>query len=213
MLKNGHFAYLTWLAKQTKTYWVIIGIFVFLLGVNVYGYWQEEENNASDERELQAENLIMTVEQNVQPATESREESTEKQVKMTEEKLVAENAPNLPQEIYVNPLDLAGYRKPCTGKVLCNFGVNFDERFGDYRYHQGVVYELSQTEITAALAGTVTNIYQEAAENIVVIDEAVYQLRYHGLREVDVAIGEYVELGQKIGTAEQLLTVEAIEYR
>jgi len=201
MLKNGNFAYLNWLSKQTKAYWFVIGIFAFLLGMNVHAYWQEEKQSIADKSELQVENLVATVEQEVQPPLEAEEE------------LLVESAPNLPEAIYVNPLDLAAYRSPCKGKVLCNFGVNFDERFGDYRYHQGVVYQLSQEEITAALDGTVTNIYQEFAENVLVIDEGTYQLIYRGLTQVEVTLGEQIARGQKIGLASQILTIEAIKYQ
>lgn len=213
MLKNGNFAYLNWLSRQTKAYWVIIGIFAFLLGVNVYDYWQHTQNQVGAVNEIESGQVIMTAEQEVQPPLPNNTEKIEKTLETTEEEMLAEIVPNLPQEIYVNPLDLAGYQAPCTGKILCDFGVNFDERFGDYRYHQGIVYQLSKDEITASLSGTVTNIYQEDGENVVVIDNNDYRLIYRGLLQLEVAISEQIELGQPIGKAAQILTVEAIEYR
>lgn len=209
MWKNGNLAYLSWLNKQTKVTWVIVGILFFLLMLNIYNSWQRDNNSAVGNNPLPAENTSETVELTTKlPETEGEESP-----KIVTEEVPLEIVPNLPETIYVNPLAIPGYQPPCSGKVLCPFGVNFDERYGDYRYHQGVVYQLSKNEVKAALAGTIVRVYQENEEMILVLEEGTYQLVYKGLTEIAKDVGDSVNKGEQIGTALQELTVEAIYYQ
>lgn len=218
MLHDFDVDYLHWLQKNTKSYWVIMGLIVFLLGLNGYYYWQERakpiaEESAQPKVEEQGiageqpvvESPLMVLENTVQPPV------AETQVEVEEETPVPQGAvPELPAQEYVDPLSLEGYQIPCSGKLVSSFGLSFDEIYGDYRYHQGVSYQPAGEQVVAVLSGRVINSYSENGVQKLVIDDGEYQLIYHGLEQISVNVDDQVGAGEPIGSTGQLLTIEAL---
>lgn len=218
MLHDFDVDYLHWLQKNTKSYWVIMGLIVFLLGLNGYYYWQERSDPIAEEsvqqkveepgmteEQLVVESPLMALEDTVQPP------AAEMQVEVEEETPVPQGAvPELPAQEYVDPLSLEGYQIPCSGKLVSSFGLSFDEIYGDYRYHQGVSYQPAGEQVVAVLAGRVINSYSENGIQKLVIDDGEYQLIYHGLEQISVNVDDQVGAGEPIGSTGQLLTIEAL---
>ncbi len=104
-----------------------------------------------------------------------------------------------PRWVYVDPAKLLTAGQPCHGAVISRgYGFTFDERYGDYRYHQGVDYTLADDRSVCAVhSGTVISIDTELEE--VVISDGSWQAIYRPVSERTVSVGQSVSAGRALG--------------
>ena len=95
---------------------------------------------------------------------------------------------------------------PVVGKVLINYSMDKTVYFStleQYKYNPAIMIEASEGEtITAAADGKVSQIYYDAQYgNCVQVDLGDgYQLTYGQLGNIDLKEGDYMEVGDVIGT-------------
>lgn len=141
---------------------------------------------------------------------ESRPEQTQQDRQQTAESTAEQTA--RPQ--HVDPLSLesklAAFAAPCSGTLLYNYGVGYDARYGDYRFHDAVCYQADGDAVLAMSDGVVQQLDMNQLWQLTV-QCGSYTLRYQGLQNCTVAVGDAVTAGQAIGTAGDLLYVQALE--
>lgn len=114
----------------------------------------------------------------------------------------------------VDPLTLeakfAAFTEPCQGTLRYGYGVGYDSRYGDYRFHDALCYQADGGAVLSVANGTVQQLQMDGQWQLVLLCGA-YELRYRGLQACHVAVGDTVTAGQAIGTAGELLYVQAVE--
>ena len=119
-------------------------------------------------------------------------------------------------ELQIQTLDLQqlattleGFVLPCNGTLLYGYGVGYDTIHDDYRFHDDICYHAAGAQAVACAAGTVQQM-DLTAEWQLVLHCGPYQLRYKGLQECAAAVGDSVAGGEPLGTAGELLYVQAV---
>ncbi len=114
----------------------------------------------------------------------------------------------------VDPLTLeaqfAAFTEPCQGALCYGYGVGYDSRYGDYRFHDALCYQADGGAVLSVANGIVQQLQMDGQWQLVLLCGA-YELRYQGLQACHVAVGDTVTAGQTIGTAGELLYVQAVE--
>lgn len=108
-----------------------------------------------------------------------------------------------PRWVYVDPLKLTIVAEPCHGAALSRgYGFTYDERYGDYRYHNGVTYAVGRDRsVSAVRAGRVLSIDQEAQE--IIIGDDSWQVIYQPVGDLTVSVGQTVNVGRALGNVPQ----------
>ena len=157
------------------------------------------------------------VQQAVGPAPslvlDPQSQQEESEVKMPEQA-----PPELPQkpaeeEKPQQPLRVG---RPLEGEILAVFSVEqlqYNETTEDWRTHDGIdIAAAAGTGVTAACAGTVVSVENDdlMGTTVVISHEQGYQSCYSGLQEqTRVAVGDYVSLGEVIGTVGNTTLIES----
>lgn len=108
------------------------------------------------------------------------------------------------QELHYSESD--GLLRPLSGDTLIPFSTDSSVYFPTLAHYKRsyamVISSAEGTAVTACAAGTVANIYQnEEIGHAVVMDLGDgYQITYGQLRDIQVAVGSYVDAGDTIGT-------------
>ena len=123
-----------------------------------------------------------------------------------EEALPEASAPILeqaPRWVYVDPQPLLAAGWPCRdASPSRGYGFTFDERYGDYRYHNGVSFAIaSDRSVYAVRGGTVLSIDSEQQE--VIISDGSWQCIYRPVGDLAVSIGQSVSAGRALGNVPQ----------
>ena len=105
---------------------------------------------------------------------------------------------------------VAAFTEPCQGTMLYGYGVGYDSRYGDYRFHDVLCYQSNGGAVLAAVNGVVQQLQMDGTWQLV-LQCGAYELRYQGLQTCNVAAGDTVASGQTVGTAGELLYVQAVE--
>jgi len=98
-----------------------------------------------------------------------------------------------------------GISRPVNGEVLLPYSMDASIYFAtldQYKYHPAVVYAAPEASTVSACAeGKVVDIYQDSKLGTVLVMDLGdgYQATYGQLRNIQVAIGDYVEEGETIG--------------
>ena len=104
---------------------------------------------------------------------------------------------------------MEGFVLPCNGTLLYGYGVGYDTIHDDYRFHDDICYQAAGAQAVACAPGTVQQM-DLTAEWQLILHCGPYQLRYKGLQECTVAVGDSVAAGEPLGTAGELLYVQAV---
>ena len=154
------------------------------------------------------------------PAPEMTEEEQPAVVETVEpEPMEVEAAPMPEVEVDDTPVVAQAPRlvvSPLNGQVLTAFSVDklvYDETMDDWRTHDGVDIQAQQgTAVTAASAGTVLEVYDDAllGTTVVLSHPGGYETRYACLQaKPTVAAGDSVAAGAVIGAVGQTAAAEA----
>jgi murein DD-endopeptidase MepM/ murein hydrolase activator NlpD len=92
--------------------------------------------------------------------------------------------------------------RPVQGKVRQEFGWNQHPVYNDWRYHPGIDIETpAGSTVSAMLDGEVTSIIEDRNYGLtVVVSSGPYTVYYGSLATVNIAKGQYIAAGAKIGT-------------
>lgn len=168
----------------------------------------EPQTNATQQQEQQSDLLVQTNLQNEPmqetPTPENTAQSADK----------AAEADEQAQPQTMDPLLLeaqfAAFAEPCQGTLLYGYGIGYDSCYGDYRFHDALCYQADGGAVLAAVNGVVRQLQMDGPWQLV-LQCGAYELRYRGLTDCNVAVGDAVTAGQAIGTAGELLYVQATE--
>lgn len=108
-----------------------------------------------------------------------------------------------PRWVYVDPAKLTAAGEPCHGaQPSRGYGFTYDERYGDYRYHNSVTYAVaSDRSVYAVRAGKVLSIDQKAQE--IIIGDDSWQVIYQPVGDLTVSAGQTVTAGRALGNVPQ----------
>ena len=122
---------------------------------------------------------------------------------------VSEEMENVPfeEEVETEPDPVPNYTMPVEGKILKDFNdkeLQYSLTYFDMRLHTGVDIECKEgTPINAMGDGTVTAVEDSADYGRTIIVEHIggITVKYCSFKNVDVARGDKVKMGDKLGTS------------
>lgn len=206
--------YLQWLQKNNVRYTLCIAVLVALLSASAV--WEMED---SPEVEAPAANAAMvsdaiagqqvptlSVEEAAQPEKPQIDEAPIQPEKVQAE--VPESSPQ--QSTCFNPLHLAGYRAPCNGMLVYNYGLGYDPVYGDYRFHKELCYEQGDGVVFSCVDGVIAEVQLGEQWQLTVQTENG-AVQYRGLVSSVAGQGTAVRAGEQIGTAEGNVYIRAIK--
>lgn len=111
---------------------------------------------------------------------------------------------------YRNPLHLPGYQAPVNGMLQYNYGLGYDAVYNDYRFHKEICYDMGNGDVLACVDGVIGDIQMNQHWQLALqIENGI--VWYRGLQSCDVAAGDAVTVGQKIGTADSNVYIQAMK--
>ncbi len=180
-----------------------------------YDPYFQETNSAKVENPEQSQSLSMSEgvhkqeekadEINVTKEAENKETEAETE-KKAEEEAPAEDAPAISTAMQptLSFKDNDTLVWPIVGNVLINFSMDktvYFKTLDQYKYHPAIVIQANEGDmVTAAAAGKVTEVYQDAQiGNAVKMDLGNgYEVTYGQLQNILVSEGSYVSMGDLI---------------
>ena len=186
--------------KNVKMLFSMVCLSIIALGMIVYF----SNNSAKVENNPVNENQTLKIEETTEvqrsvtlKETEPETEATTESQTTTEPVSVEQDESNTPYKSY--------YEYPLGETVQKGYTEELvaDETMGDYRAHTGVDFSGKEDDTVLSInKGKVINVYNDNMYGgVVEIDHGgMLVAKYCGLKTIGVTIGEYVELGDEIGT-------------
>lgn len=194
--------------KNLRALFSIICLCIIALGLIVYFSTQSSSNEQVNEnttvKQTEAETTevqrrVTVKETTTEAASQENESATqgESETAVTEQLTMEQNDTNIPYKSY--------YKYPCSETAVLGYSEELvkNETMGDYRAHTAVDFKAeSGSNIVAVNDGLVLSVEKDNLLGTVVeIDHGgKLTARYCGLDTVNVSAGDYVTIGQNIGT-------------
>ncbi|MCM1114368.1 MAG: M23 family metallopeptidase [Clostridium sp.] len=192
--------------KNLRALFSVICLCIIALGLIVYFSTQSTDNaqvnEATTVRQTQTEKTT-----EVQRRVTVKETTTEKETaeSTTKEKEEASTEPATMEMGDTNTPYKSFYKYPCDEAVLAGYSEELikNETMGDYRAHTGIDFKCSESSNVEAINdGRVLSVDKDNLLGTVIeIDHGGKLVaRYCGLDTVNVSAGDYVTIGQNLGT-------------
>ncbi len=191
--------------KNTKALFSVICLCIIALGLIVYFSVQEGQQTVNEPTTVKVEQTTevqhrVTVKET--QTTQAQEEQSTQAEETTEE---ATTEPVTMQMNETNTPYKSFYKYPCSEQILAGYSEELvkNETMNDYRAHSAVDFKAQAgTKVGAINDGLVLKVSANPLYgNVVEIDHGGKLVaRYCGLDSVNVEEGDYVTIGQQIGT-------------
>lgn len=193
--------------KNLRALFSVICLCIIALGLIVYFSTQSrnttdvnEATTVADTTEVQKRVTVKeTVTKETSPATEATKAETTKKAKetTTEAPTMSQSDTNVPYKSF--------YKYPCDETVLSGYTEELvkNNTMGDYRSHTAVDFKCaSGSKVVAINDGLVLSVTKDNfLGKVVEIDHGGKLVaKYCGLETVNASVGDYVTIGQNIGT-------------
>ena len=189
-----------------KGYYIALVLCAVAIGITGYLYYR---NNRHQEPQLQESIDITTPADSAQVEKDVQAVATQP----TQEDMLQATEPAATTLPVKQPIKTAA---PVDGQTIAEYAMDalrYNQTTRDWRTHNGMdIGAESGTKVCAAAAGTVYTVYEDATMGTVVVirHEDGYTTQYASLaKEVAVAPGDPVELGQTIGFVGQTALLES----
>lgn len=193
--------------KNVRALFSVICLCIIALGLIVYfstessSNEQVNENTTVGETETEVQTTEVqnrvTVEETTAEETTKEAAEAETETTQTEPATMEQNETNTPYKSY--------YKYPCGETVLSGYSEELvkNETMGDYRAHTAIDFKAEAgSEVVAINDGLVLSVEKDNLLGTVIeIDHGgTLTARYCGLDVVNVSEGDYVTIGQTLGT-------------
>ena len=193
--------------KNLRALFSVICLCIIALGLIVYFSTQSrnttdvnEATTVADTTEVQKRVTVKeTVTKETSPATEATKAETTKKAKetTTEAPTMSQSDTNVPYKSF--------YKYPCDETVLSGYTEELvkNNTMGDYRSHTAVDFKCaSGSKVVAINDGLVLSVTKDnLLGKVVEVDHGGKLVaKYCGLETVNASVGDYVTIGQNIGT-------------
>ncbi|MBE6817145.1 MAG: M23 family metallopeptidase [Ruminococcaceae bacterium] len=198
--------------KNIKALFSVVCLCIISLGLIVY--FSTTSNRGSENQVNEQTTLEVTTE--VQNPVTIKETTTEAQTASTTKKATTKKAEPSTMEQGENNTPYKSYYKYPLGEAVVN-GYSeelvYDKTMGDWRAHTAVDFTGKKgDEVVAINDGLVLDVYKDNMySQVVVIDHGGKLVaKYYGLDSVSVKKGNYVNIGNKIGTLGKIPAEDAL---
>ena len=191
--------------KNIKALFTVVCLCIISLGLIVYfsGTRAPKNNAVNENQTLKITTTQQTTEvQHAATVTETQTQTTEKATKKAEKKTTEKQT--MPKSKSNTPYK-SFYKYPLSEAVLKGYSEElvFDDTMGDWRAHAAVDFKGGEgDEVVAINDGLVLDVYTDnLLGNVVEVDHGGKLIaRYCGLEAISVKKGEFIDIGNQIGT-------------